>query len=121
MEISEPERELLQASAEAASQRAYCPYSGCRVGAAEMTAASRIYSACNVENVSYGLTICAERRAVFQAVAAGEQRFSAIALYTATPNATPPCGACRQVIHEFAPRAWILSFCAGGESLAFRL
>ncbi len=74
-----------------------------------MLAEGRIYAGCNVENASYGLTICAERAAVFAAVAAGARRIDAIAIVTDTPEPTPPCGACRQVLREFGPQLSVFS------------
>src|SRR5438876_8397442 len=85
----------------AVRQRAYAKYSNFRVGAALLTADGRIFTGCNVENSSYGLTICAERAAVFAAVAAGQQQFKLLAI--ATAGGCSPCGACRQVLVEFAP------------------
>src|SRR5690242_13261985 len=84
--------------ATAARERAYAPYSHFLVGAALQGVSGRIYRGCNVENVSYGLTSCAERNAVFQGIAEGEHRFSAVAVVTAAERPTPPCGACRQVL-----------------------
>ncbi|HZY45620.1 MAG TPA: cytidine deaminase [Anaerolineae bacterium] len=81
--------------------RAYAPYSHYKVGAALLGKSGRVYLGCNVENASYGLTCCAERNAVFTAVSAGETEFEAIAV--ATRNSGSPCGACRQVLSEFAP------------------
>ena len=107
MPVPEPLVAELVEQARLASARAYCPYSRFRVGAAVLTEDGEIISGCNVENASYGLTMCAERNAVFQAVARGKTRFRAIAVYTPTDRPTAPCGACRQVINEFAPDAEI--------------
>jgi len=90
----------LIAAAQAARRNAYVPYSRFRVGAALVTVSGKIYTGVNVENTSYGLTICAERVAVGKAVSDGHRRFRAIAI--AAPSASPtPCGACRQVLAEF--------------------
>jgi cytidine deaminase len=91
----------LLARAAAAAARAHCPYSGVRVGAALRAADGRVFAACNVENASYGLTICAERAAVCHAVAEGCTRFEALALWSDGARALMPCGACRQVLAEF--------------------
>ena len=99
----------LRVAAMEAAKRAYCPYSRFPVGAAVLTADGRIFSGCNVENASYGLTICAERNAIFQAVAGGSKEILAVMIYTSTPYPTTPCGACRQVINEFGPKAEIYS------------
>ena len=87
-----------------AAQEAYAPYSGYKVGAALKCADGSIYTGCNVENASFSLTICAERNAVFKAVSEGKRDFTAIAIYMDSDKSFPPCGACRQVISEFAPR-----------------
>lgn len=92
--------ELVRRACEAARE-AYAPYSRFAVGAALLGESGAIYTGCNVENASYGLTICAERAAVFHAVGQGERRFLAMGL--CVPGAGAPCGACRQVLHEFAP------------------
>lgn len=83
-----------------ARDQAYAPYSRFRVGAALRTASGRLYSGCNVENASYGLSICAERVAIFKAVSEGEREFEALAVVSET--LASPCGACRQVLAEFA-------------------
>jgi len=87
-------------------RQAHAPYSKFHVGAAILTASGKIIVGCNVENASYGLTICAERSAVASTVAAGEKDWLAMAV--ATPGGHSPCGACRQVIVEFAPELPIL-------------
>ena len=92
------DRELVMLAARV-RQRAYAPYSRYAVGAALLAKSGRVYTACNVENAVYPLTICAERAAVFKAVSEGEQDFEAIAVVTA--NAGTPCGSCRQVLAEF--------------------
>lgn len=91
-------------AAECAAQNAYAPYSGFHVGAAILADNGNIYSGCNVENASYGLTCCAERNAVFHAVASGAKTFQALALVADGADITAPCGACRQVLHELAPK-----------------
>jgi cytidine deaminase len=105
-------RGLLNA-AKAASANAYCPYSHFIVGAAVQCADGRVFAGCNVENASYGLSICAERNAIFHAVAAGARNIVAIAVYTPTPAHTTPCGACRQVLLEFAANAEVRCGCEG--------
>ena len=111
--ISDVILEKMAAVAREASRHAYCPYSGFRVGAALLTGSGEIISGCNVENVSFGLTICAERNAVFQAVARGLSAFRAIVVYTPTPTPAAPCGACRQVLNEFSPDTEVVCLCDG--------
>ena len=89
----------LLARARAVRERAYAPYSNYQVGAAVLGVSGKIYAGCNVENASFGLTVCAERNAIFKAVSEGEREFVAIGVVTA--NGGSPCGACRQVIFEF--------------------
>jgi cytidine deaminase len=98
----------LQVAARAASRRAHSPYSGVRVGAALLASDGRVFTGCNVENASYGLTLCAERVAVAKAVSEGARRFTAIAIASNAARALMPCGACRQTLLEFAPRLRVL-------------
>src|SRR6478736_9084753 len=105
----------LKAAAKTAAARAYAPYSKFHVGAAVLTDSGRIFAGCNVENASYGLCNCAERTAIFSAVAAKERKLQCVVVYTPTKTATAPCGACRQVIFEFGPQARVISFCDGKE------
>jgi cytidine deaminase len=95
------EFEALIKTATEARENAHARFSNFKVGAALRTAEGKIYGGCNVENATYGLTVCAERVAIFKAISEGERRFDAIAVVTDTDTLTPPCGACRQVIWEF--------------------
>ncbi len=94
------EKELVEAAREV-RERAFAPYSNFKVGAALRTKSGKIYTGCNVESASYGLTVCAERVAIWKAVSEGETEFVEIAVITGTEELTPPCGACRQIIWEF--------------------
>jgi cytidine deaminase len=98
----------LKRCARDAATCAYAPYSRFPVGAAVLATDGAIHAAANVENASFGLSICAERAAIFQAVAHGVRRIEAVVIYAPTAAATTPCGACRQVIHEFGPNALIV-------------
>ncbi len=103
--------EILLKEAIEASKNAYAPYSNFKVGAAILTKNGNIYRGCNVENASYGLTICAERTAVFNAVINGEKEFLKIAIYVDNEEILfPPCGACRQVLYEFSPEMEVIYF-----------
>jgi len=99
--------------AKAASKRSYSPYSKFRVGSAVITEDGEIFAGCNVENASYGLTMCAERNAVAQAVAKGNEHIKIVVVYTPTEEPITPCGACRQVIIELGPDAEIVCVCDG--------
>lgn len=107
--------------AKAISKKAYCPYSKFNVGAVVLSQDGQMFEGCNVENASYGLTICAERNAIFQMVAHGKQQIAAVVVYTPTPTPSASCGACRQVINEFGPDAIILSTCDSGQELKKKL
>jgi cytidine deaminase len=99
--MTDAERKQLIAASCEIRKNAHAPYSKFHVGAALLTKSGKVFTGCNVENASYGLTICAERSAVVSAVTAGEKDWVAIAV--ATPGGHSPCGACRQVLVEFAP------------------
>lgn len=91
-----------------ARQNAYAPYSRFPVGAAILAKNGKIYSGCNIENSSLGLTVCAERVALFKAVSDNETKFDAIAIVADTEQPVPPCGACRQVLTEFQPNLMVI-------------
>lgn len=92
--------DLLKAAQQARSY-ALCSYSGFAVGAALETSTGQVYSGCNIENASYGLTVCAERVALWKALSEGVRRFTRIAIVTGANDLTPPCGACRQLLWEY--------------------
>lgn len=98
--MNEESKKLVEAAREV-RERAYAPYSKFRVGAAVRTKSGKIYTGCNVESASYGLTVCAERVAIWKAVSEGEKDFAEIAVVADTQELTPPCGVCRQIIWEF--------------------
>jgi cytidine deaminase len=98
----------LLAAAKAALAHAHAPYSGFRVGAALRTSDGRVHVGVNVENASFGLTLCAERVAAATAIAAGQRDFASLAIASSSGRATPPCGACRQFLFEFAPSLRVL-------------
>ncbi len=111
-----PDMAKLKREARAAAARAYAPYSGFHVGAAIWTDRG-LFTGANVENASYGLTNCAERSAIFAAANAGARRVECVVVYTPTRGVAAPCGACRQVIHEFGPDARVISCCDGAEQI----
>ena len=104
------QKEQMLSATRAAFKNAYAPYSNFRVGSTILTERGVQYSGCNVENASYGLTICAERNAIFAAVAAegSSMKIKAVAVATEKDGPCAPCGACRQVIYEFGPDALVL-------------
>jgi cytidine deaminase len=104
-----------------ASKRAYAPYSKFAVGAVLVAKDGRRFAGCNVENLSYGLTICAERSAVFAAVVAGCREFGHIVIAADTAEPVSPCGACRQVLAEFAPDLKVTSANFHGKTAVWRL
>lgn len=113
--MSEPlDLEELALAAQAVQPHAHAPYSSFRVGAAVRSSSGRIYVGCNVENASYGATVCAERNAIGAMVAAGETELVAVAVFTEADAPTMPCGICRQVLREFAEDAPILALCPAG-------
>ena len=97
----------LVSAATAARERAFAPYSGFRVGAALLAEDGTVVTGCNVESASYGLTLCAERVALVKGISEGRTRFTAVAVVADTERLTPPCGACRQLLWEFAPDATV--------------
>jgi len=111
----------LVAAAWAARRRAYAPYSRFPVGAAVRTRGGAIYGACNVENASYGLSCCAERNAVYAAVAAGDREIEAVAIVAGTDGPVAPCGACRQVLSEFNPAMRVIMVSRRGAVRTMRL
>lgn len=111
--IDDIEIDALIDAARVACAQAYAPYSRFSVGAACLVASGVVYAGSNVENASYGLSICAERAAMFHAINAGERDIVAIALFTPTPQPVSPCGACRQVLCEFGDAIEVFAACEG--------
>ena len=106
------ELSVLLRSAKEARKKAVAPFSNFPVGAAIQTKSGKIYSGCNIENSSYGLTICAERVALNKAISEGELEFDSMVITAETREFCPPCGACRQVMHELmAPQSQVISCC----------
>ena len=119
--MTHPDFARLELDATAAMQRAYAPYSKFRVGAALLGADGSVHLGCNVENASYPAGICAERTAVSRAIADGVREFTAIVVCTEAAVPTPPCGICRQVLHEFAPLLEVTSVTTSGARQTWRL
>ncbi len=115
MKTPQKEQSLLIQHAARACRSAYAPYSNFHVGAALMTDDGEIFDGCNIENSSYSLTICAERTAVFKAVAAGKKKFRSIVVTSDDKGFITPCGACRQVLSEFSPKLEIILVTSKGK------
>jgi cytidine deaminase len=107
----------LRRRAQEAADAAYAPYSRFHVGAALLAADGSIFTGCNVENASFGLTVCAERTALFGAVTARARRFIGLVVVTSSDVPVTPCGACRQVLHEFQPSFEIRCYGQSGDEL----
>jgi cytidine deaminase len=106
--LSEESLQQLMETAKSARRRSIAPFSNFLVGAAVKTAEGKVYTGCNVESASYGLTVCAERVAIWKALSEGERQFVELAIVADTESLTPPCGTCRQIIWEFAKNATIV-------------
>jgi cytidine deaminase len=119
MTLTSQETDHLFDLAAKAREAAYVPYSHFAVGAALRAEDGRIYTGCNVENASYGLTMCAERNAVAHAVAEGARRFDAVAVVT--ENGVTPCGACRQVLAEFGPEMTVVVSDTAGNRIVYSI
>lgn len=119
--MTKPTPESLKKAAFAAMDNAYAPYSGFRVGAAISTMDGAVVPGSNIENSAYGNTICAETLAICSAVSQGLKHFESLAIATEADQPTPPCGACRQVLNEFAPEIKITSYTRDGKSASWAL
>jgi cytidine deaminase len=120
--VTDASQRLAETAREARSQ-AFAPYSGFAVGAAAETTDGRVFTGCNVENASYGLTMCAERLAVFKAISEGVRPggFVRVAICAETERLTPPCGACRQILWEFCRDAEVLLLNTAGKMRSFKV
>jgi cytidine deaminase len=114
--LSEENFEKLIEIAKAARLQSVAPFSSFLVGAAVKTEGGKVYTGCNVESASYGLTVCAERVAIWKALSEGERKFTELAIVADTEQLTPPCGTCRQIIHEFCDNATIVLANLRGET-----
>ena len=118
--MSEELQPLIEA-AQQARQYSVAPFSGFQVGAAVRAGSGKVYTGCNVESASYGLTVCAERVAIWKALSEGERQFTELAVVADTETLTPPCGTCRQIIWEFARGAKIVFANLAGQSEVFHV
>jgi cytidine deaminase len=119
--LSEEEGQSLIAAAQRARLQSVAPFSKFLVGAAVRTENGKVYTGCNIESASYGLTVCAERVAIWKALSEGERHFAELAVVADTESLTPPCGTCRQIIWEFAKSASIIFANLKGESERFQI
>lgn len=119
--MSEESFESLIEAAKNARLQSVAPFSGFLVGAAVRTEAGKVYTGCNVESASYGLTVCAERVAIWKALSEGERHFTELAVVADTETLTPPCGTCRQIIWEFARGAKIVFANLNGQTETFHM
>ena len=119
--MTDQERTNLIAVASKAREHAHAPYSHFRVGAALRANSGRIFTGCNIENSTFGLTLCAERVAVFKALSEGERGFNAVAVVADTQRLTPPCGACRQILWEFCRDAEVILSNLSGQMTVRRM
>jgi len=119
--LSEENFKSLIEAAQNARLQAVAPFSGFPVGAAVRSESGKIYTGCNIESASYGLTVCAERVAIWKALSEGERHFTELAVVADTETLTPPCGTCRQIIWEFARGATIVFANLKGESETFQM
>jgi cytidine deaminase len=113
-------KNLIEKATEA-RENAHAPFSNFKVGAALLTESGEIFTGCNVENASYGLTMCAERVAIFKAISEGKKDFTQLAVVADTDNLTPPCGACRQIIWEFCGDIPVILANLSGETEKFQM
>ena len=118
--MNETEKDLID-EAKRAREKAFAPYSNFKVGAALKTKGGQIYTGCNIENASYGLTMCAERVAVFKAVSEGIRRFDAVAVAADSKRLAAPCGPCRQILWEFCGDVGVHMVNLDGRSRTMRL
>ena len=121
MDLNESQMLDLLRVAREARESAYAPFSEFKVGAAVLVESGDVYTGCNVENASYGLTVCAERVAVFNAVSSGERKIAAVAIVAGEENPARPCGACLQVMAEFAPDNGALPIITANTSLNYEV
>ena len=118
--MNESDEQLIQAATEARA-RSVAPFSSFRVGAALQTKAGKVFTGCNIESASYGLTVCAERVAIWKALSEGYRKFTNVVVVADTDTLTPPCGACRQIIWEFCRDATIVFANLDGKSETFSM